>query len=151
LRGTQRAPQTSHMQSAVAVADANDTGAPLNLSGTRRAPRFKMVEGTEAQVDGKSATLVDMSLVGTQLVVMYRLTPNQRVRFTFKDQGKTIRIGGTVVWASFEVVAGSGRYRVGIEFSDADETNLQQFMDAKRKKAGSSTKRDGSSTPAAGR
>lgn len=111
---------------------APETATPLNLAGTRRAPRFK-IDGIQAHVDGKAATLIDLSLVGAQLMMTNRIKPSQRVKFTLEDQGRTIRIRSTVAWACFEVVGGSARYRAGIEFVDAQEVPLQQFIDAGRK------------------
>ena len=55
------------------------------------------------------------------------------VRFTFSDQGKTVRIASVVSWVSFEVVMGVPRYRSGIEFLDADGVALQRFIESKRK------------------
>ena len=114
----------------------DNAAAPLNLAGTRRAPRFKMIDGVEVRLDGKTATLVDLSLVGAQLVTVNRFLPNQRVRFTFEDQGKVIRIRTSIVSASFEVVEGKASYRIGVEFFDVDEAPLQRLIDSKRKRLG---------------
>ena len=45
-----------------------DAPGSLDYRGTRRAPRYRMVEGTEAQVDGASAMVIDLSTVGAQIV-----------------------------------------------------------------------------------
>ena len=118
------------------ISPTDDTAVPLNLTGTRRAPRFKMVDGVEVRVDGKPGILVDLSLVGAQLVSPNRFLPEQRVRFTFEEHGKVIRIRTSVIWASFEVIEGKPRYRVGVEFFDVDEAPLQRLIDSKRKKLG---------------
>lgn len=42
--------------------------APLDQKGTRRAQRFRMKDGVEITVDGNPAVLIDLSLVGAQVV-----------------------------------------------------------------------------------
>lgn len=108
--------------------------APLDQTGTRRAPRFSITEGIEVQVDGKPAALINLSLVGAQVVSPTILKPNQRVRFTLADKPKPIRIGSVIAWAAFELPKAGPRYRAGVEFFDADQTAVQKIIDAKRKK-----------------
>jgi CheY-like chemotaxis protein len=121
---------------AVAEAPAAPTvaAAPLDQTGTRRAPRFNMADGFEVQVDNKPATLVNLSLVGAQVVSPTILKPNQRVRFVLADKPKPIRIGSVIAWASFELPKGGPRYRAGVEFFDADQALIQKVIDANRKK-----------------
>jgi hypothetical protein len=107
--------------------------ATLDQTGTRRAPRIPIVDGVEVQVDGKTATLVNLSLVGAQVVSATILKPNQRVRFTFTGLAKPVRISSVVAWASFEIPKGGPRYRAGIEFFDADQAAVQLVIDAKKK------------------
>jgi hypothetical protein len=108
--------------------------APLDQTGTRRAPRFSITEGIEVQVDGKPAALINLSLVGAQVLSPTILKPNQRVRFILADKPKPIRIGSVIAWAAFELPKAGPRYRAGVEFFDADQTAVQKIIDAKRKK-----------------
>jgi hypothetical protein len=108
--------------------------APLDQTGTRRAPRFNMAEGYEVQVDNKPATLVNLSLVGAQVISPTILKPNQRVRFILADKPKPVRIGSVIAWASFELPKGNPRYRAGVEFLDGDQALVQKIIDANRKK-----------------
>jgi PilZ domain len=108
--------------------------APLDQTGTRRAPRFSITDGIEVQVDGKPAALINLSLVGAQVVSPTILKPNQRVRFILTDKPKPIRIGSVIAWAAFELPKAGPRYRAGVEFFDADQTAVQKIIDAKRKK-----------------
>jgi hypothetical protein len=117
--------------SAVAVAPPA-AAAPLDQRGTRRAPRFKMASSIEVQIDGNPATLVDLSIIGAQVLSPTSLRPNQRVRVTLPNRPKTIRISGGVAWAAFEIPKGGVRYRAGIEFLDADPTALTRFIDANK-------------------
>jgi hypothetical protein len=108
--------------------------APLDQTGTRRAPRFGIVDGVEVQVDGKPAALVNLSIVGAQVVSPTILKPNQRVRFIIPDKPKPVRIGSVIAWAAFELPKGGPRYRAGVEFLDADQGSVQKVIDTKRKK-----------------
>ena len=103
--------------------------APLDQRGTRRAPRFKIVDGIEMQIDGNGAMLVDLSLVGAQVVSPIILKPNQRVRISLADPARPLRFSGAVAWASFEIPKGAPRYRAGIEFFDADAASMTRFID----------------------
>lgn len=110
----------------VAVAEA----APqLDWRGTRRAPRFRMVPGTEAQVDGTAAMLVDLSALGAQVVGQAPLKPSQRVRITLADHSGVVRVSAAVAWASFEIPKGVTRYRAGIEFKDAKAPAVDAFTE----------------------
>jgi len=125
---------TSAPAPAVAVADApTPIAAPLDQRGTRRAPRFTIVDGVEVQVDGNAALLVNLSVVGAQVVSPTILKPNQRVRMTLADATRPMRCSAGVAWASFEIPKGVPRYRAGIEFFDADPDALTKFIDAKKK------------------
>jgi hypothetical protein len=128
------APATPANDGAVAVAEAPaPAAAPLDQRGTRRAPRVKVVDGVEVLVDGNSATLVDLSIVGAQVVSSTILKPNQRVRMSINDGKKPLRFSAGVAWASFELVKTGPRYRAGIEFFDAEPEAVQKFCDAKKK------------------
>jgi hypothetical protein len=121
---------------AVAVAEPpppTPVAAPLDQRGTRRAPRFKIVEGVEMSIDGNPAALADLSLVGAMVVSSTILKPNQRVRLSLPHGKRPIRFSGGIAWAFFEMPKGGPRYRAGIEFFDADAEAIQKFIDAKKK------------------
>lgn len=101
----------------------------LDYRGTRRAPRHAIAGTCEILVDGNRGTLVDLSVLGAQLVTPTVLKPNQRVRVTLADDSATIRGGATVVWASFEMPKGaSPRYRAGLDFVDPDGAALNAYI-----------------------
>ena len=118
---------------AAAVAEALPVAAPLDQRGTRRAPRFKIVDGVEVLIDSNPATLIDLSLVGAQVVSATSLKPNQRLRISFPDQSRPVRFSAAVAWASFEMPKGGPRYRAGIEFFDADPEAVGRFCNANKK------------------
>ncbi len=107
----------------------------LDQRGTRRAPRFKIADNTEVLIDGAPAALVDLSLVGAQVVSTTILKPNQRLRLSLPDGPRPIRFSGGVAWAFFEMPKGKPQphYRAGIEFFDADTAGVQKFIDSRKK------------------
>ena len=119
--------------SAAAVAEAPRPAAPLDQRGTRRAPRFRMVDGIEVQIDGSPATLVDLSLVGAQVVSSTILKPNQRIRVILPNGTPPVRVAAAVAWAFFEIPKGGARYRAGVEFFDADQAVLTRFIETNKK------------------
>ena len=118
---------------AVAVAEPPPVAAPLDQRGTRRAPRFRMAEGIEVVVDGKPASLVDLSVVGAMVVSPTILRPNQRLRMSLPDAARPIRFSAGVAWAAFEMHKTGPRYRAGIEFFDADRDAVGRFIENNKK------------------
>lgn len=118
--------------SSVAVEEPPPAAPALDKKGTRRAPRFRIVDGVEVQVDGNAASLVDLSLVGAQVISPTILKPNQRVRIALANGSRPVRISAAVAWASFEIPKGGPRYRAGIEFFDADQESVNRFIDSKK-------------------
>lgn len=105
---------------------------PLDQRGTRRAPRFTIVSGIEVMIDGKPATLINLSVVGAQVVSPTILKPNQRVRMTLQDPEGPIRCMAGVAWAAFEMPRSGPVYRAGIEFFDAEAGTLDRFIEANK-------------------
>jgi hypothetical protein len=103
--------------------------APLDQRGTRRAPRFVVAKGIEVMIDGNPAALINLSVVGAQVVSPTILKPNQRVRMTLPDSDGPIRVMAGVAWAAFEMPKSGPVYRAGIEFYDAETGNLDRFIE----------------------
>ena len=108
------------------------TPAVLDQRGTRRAQRHRIIGGIEVLIDGNPALLVDMSVVGAQVVSTTLLKPNQRVRLSFVESSKSVRFSAGVAWSSFELPKGTPRYRAGIEFFDADADAVSRFCETNR-------------------
>jgi len=113
--------------------------AALDQKGTRRAQRFKIIEGIEVLIDGNPAMLVDLSTVGAQVVSGTLLKPNQRVRLSFVEGAKNVRFSAGVAWSAFELPKAGPRYRAGIEFFDADPDAVGRFCDTNRADASKRT------------
>ena len=106
------------------------TAPSLDQRGTRRAPRFKMAANVMAQVDGKSASVIDLSTVGAQIISPAALKPNQKIAVALPDDVTSIRFTASVVWTSFEIPPNSGpRYRAGLDFPDADADAIAAFCE----------------------
>ena len=86
-------------------------------------------------VDGNPAMLVDLSLVGAQVVSPTVLKPNQRVRVVIGDSRGGVKCAGAVAWAAFEMPKGMAtRYRAGIDFgANADAPSIEIFAKKHRK------------------
>jgi hypothetical protein len=117
---------------APAPATAAPAVAPLDQRGTRRAPRFIVAKGIEVMIDGNPAALINVSVVGAQVVSPTILKPNQRVRMTLQDRNGPIRVMAGVAWAAFEMPKSGPVYRAGIEFYDAETGNLDRYIDANK-------------------
>jgi hypothetical protein len=106
-----------------------DAPRPLDWHGTRRAPRYRIRQGVEIQLDGNPASVVDLSVIGAQVMSATILRPNQRVRFSVPTDEFVMRFRGAVAWAKFELPqpAEPPRYRAGIEFLDADAAAMEDY------------------------
>lgn len=127
-------PAAAATEAAVKAASAPPapTKAPLDQRGTRRAPRFNVVAGIEVLIDGKPATLINLSVVGAQVVSPTILRPNQRVRMVLPDADRQLRFAAGIAWAAFEMPKAGPHYRAGIEFFDAEAENLDKFIEANK-------------------
>src|SRR5580765_1509959 len=114
----------------VAVAPAESATRPLDWHGTRRATRYKVRPGVEIQVDGNPASVVDLSVVGVQVVSSTILRPNQKVRISIPNEEFVMRFRGAIAWAKFELPKPNDppRYRAGVDFADADAAALDEFV-----------------------
>jgi hypothetical protein len=100
----------------------------IEFRGTRRAPRYRIAGTLDALVEGTQASLVDLSVIGAQVVSQVVLKPNQRVRMALQDHAGAVRFNAAVAWASFEIPPNGGpRYRAGLEFIDADAAAIDAY------------------------
>jgi hypothetical protein len=101
----------------------------LDWHGTRRAARYRIRQGVEIQLDGNPANLVDLSVMGAQVISATILRPNQRVRISVPTDDFVMRFRGAVAWAKFELPKPTEppRYRAGVEFNDADPAAMDEY------------------------
>ena len=136
---TAPAAEPKSQDSAAAVAEtatavAAEPPRPLDWHGTRRAPRHRIRQGVEIQLDGNPAQVVDLSQVGAQVISQTILRPNQKVRVSVPNDDFVMRFRGSIAWAKFELPDPTAppRYRAGIEFYDAETGNLDRFIVANK-------------------
>src|SRR4051812_17620095 len=93
--------------------DAKSSG--LN---TRRAPRFLVVDPLHGTVNTSDASLIDLSVLGAQVLSEPVLRPNQKIKLALPDVSATLQVTATIKWSWFEKPkhAGDAYYRAGIEF-----------------------------------
>lgn len=107
---------------------------PLDWHGTRRAQRFRVKSGVEVQLDGNPAEVVDLSVVGAQVISPTVLRPNQKVRITLPNDEFLLRFRGAVAWAKFELPKDTQapQYRAGVEFTDGDAAAIDSVINRNR-------------------
>ena len=93
---------------------------------------FAMLDGVELLVDGFSATLIDLSVDGAQVVSTMSLKPHQRVRLTLPGS-PPLQVNGEIAWAMFEMPAGGPRYRAGVAFFSPDAVKLATFINSNKR------------------
>jgi hypothetical protein len=100
-------------------------------TGTRPARRFQVPDSVEAQVDGKTVTLVEISTAGAQILSGAVLRPNQRIRLTLWSHQEALRINASVEWSTFEMdrTTNQTRYRAGLQFGEDDTAALERFCE----------------------
>jgi hypothetical protein len=96
---------------------------------TRRAPRFLLLDPLHAVVEGHPTNLVDLSVLGAQVVSEPVLRPNQRVKVTLPDADDMLRLTAHVAWSLFEKPkhARDAHYRAGMEFDNATGQLLEGY------------------------
>ena len=111
------------------LADAEvilETSRPLDRAGTRQSARYPM-HRREIALNGETAQLIDLSVSGAQVQVAARLRPMKVVRLSVEDDNRTVRMQGTVAWASAVPARGVSHYRAGVEFVTPDLRWLSSF------------------------
>jgi hypothetical protein len=103
--------------------------APTKGANTRRANRFKILESLDAVVESGQATLVNISILGAQVVSQPPLNPTQKVKIALPDADETLRLTAHVAWATFEQTqpGAAPHYRAGMEFTDAAKEILEDY------------------------
>jgi len=97
-------------------------------ANTRRAPRFPMLDSLNAAVEGFQASLVNISVLGAQLVSQPVLRPGQTIRIALPDDNEMLRLTAHVAWSTFQQTKlGTTVYRAGVAFTDAAQETLDDY------------------------
>jgi PilZ domain len=96
---------------------------------TRRAPRFLVRDPAPAVIDGVATNLIDISVLGAQVVSEPVLHPRQRIKVTIVEDEAVLRFFAHVAWSVYEKprAAPAPYYRAGMEFDQATEQALREF------------------------
>jgi hypothetical protein len=96
---------------------------------TRRAPRFLVRDPLRAVVENGAASLVDISVLGAQVVSQPVLRPNQKIKIALPDTDDMLHVMAHVAWSTFErpLLVVDAHYRAGIEFTGAAQQALEDY------------------------
>ena len=96
---------------------------------TRRAPRFMVQDIAQAIADGAPIDVVDLSVLGAQMISQPMMKPNQKIRVGLPDAHGNITLTANVAWSVYEKQANRSapHFRVGIEFSNTEAENLEDY------------------------
>jgi hypothetical protein len=103
--------------------------APMKATNTRRASRFKVVESLNAVVEDGRANLVNISIIGAQVVSPSVIRPTQKVKIVLPDAHDMVHLTANVAWSTFErlQLQTEPYYRAGMEFTDAAQEILEDY------------------------
>ena len=112
------------------IKGAQPAGPPQTHVPPRRAPRIKIQSGTMVVVDDAKGALIDLSVLGAQVVSPHVLRPNSAVRLILPSETGGLSCAARVVWVLVEQNHNDSHalYRTGIQFTDAKTGELEAFF-----------------------
>jgi hypothetical protein len=130
--GPTAAPESRAVGSTVppaVVAGPSAVAAQTKAANTRRAQRFKLLESLNAVVEDGQANLVNISIIGAQVVSPSVIRPTQKVKIMLPDAKDMVQLSGHVAWSTFERIQLQTEpyYRAGMEFTDAAQEILEDY------------------------
>jgi hypothetical protein len=80
-------------------------------------------------VENGSASLIDISVLGAQVVSGPALRPNQKIKIALPDTRDLLNVMAHVAWSTFEKpkLTTEAYYRAGIEFTGAAQEALEDY------------------------
>jgi CheY-like chemotaxis protein len=126
---TRQVAKPSKVESSIETSGAESTATSVVVAPAEAATRYRVRAGVEIQVDGNPASVVDLSVVGVQVLSTTVLRPNQKVRISIPNEEFVMRFRGAIAWAKFELPKPNDppRYRAGVDFADADAAALDEY------------------------
>ena len=115
----------------VAPKKAAVKAAPAN-GPIRKADRKAFTNALGVQIDGEAALLVDLSVIGAQVLSCSSLKPDKTVKMLLPSSDSPVLCRGRIVWARLEpTMPGKPiRYRAGMFFTATDQAAVQTFSHA---------------------
>ena len=108
--------------------DSSFAHTEIRIVYSRRAPRFRVDADMQVIIDGNPARIIDLSMVGAQVISTTALRPNQRIRMSLEGDHR-VRFNAAVAWATFELPLEGPRYRAGINFQDANAAVISRLLE----------------------
>jgi hypothetical protein len=101
---------------------------PLDRCGSRAAPRFPIVAGARALVNGEPIQVVDLSTSGIRLVSPIRLRPAEEFRLALiLDDKPVLRLRAVTAWSTLQSFGTGLAYRAGAQFVGVDPERLTPY------------------------
>src|SRR5262249_44676168 len=102
---------------------------PADIVSTRRVPRFPVRDSLDVTLESGCAHLVDISVLGAQVVSLPVLRPGQKIKVSLPDTDDTLDVVAQVAWSLFErpQLQAEPHYRVGLEFTDAAQHAIEGY------------------------
>jgi PilZ domain-containing protein len=116
-------------QALTAVPSQLPVAVRADVSSTRRVPRFAVRDPLKVVVESGQARLVDISVLGAQIVSMPILRPRQKIKVALPDSDAMLNVVAQVAWSSFERLRLESEpyYRVGLEFAGSSQDKLEDY------------------------
>jgi hypothetical protein len=112
----------------VAAPDPAVAAAQAAVASTRRVPRFLIRDALHAVVETGAASLIDISVLGAQVLSKPVLRPNQKIKIALPDIGDMLHVTAQVAWSTFEKPhVADAQYRAGLEFTGAAQQALEDY------------------------
>ena len=108
---------------------AKKSAAPIN-GPIRKADRHAFASALGVQIDGEAALLVDLSVIGAQVLSCSALKPDKTVKMLLPSHDTPVLCRARIVWARLEPTKPGKpiRYRAGMFFTATDQAAVQTFM-----------------------
>ncbi len=96
---------------------------------TRRTPRFLIQDVTQALAEGAAIKMVDLSILGAQIISQPMMRPNQKVKIALPDSDSSLQLVATIAWSNYERPSKElePHFRVGMEFTNAVREALEDY------------------------
>ena len=124
------APTIASAQELVWAADA-EGGAPFSFPDPRNPAHIIgfEVDLANALAEGSSIKIVNLSVLGAQIISQPLMRPSQKLRLALPDETSALQLTASVAWSMFEKPsdAPAPHFRVGMEFSDAVREALEDY------------------------
>ena len=96
----------------------------VQMVGLRRSLRYKVNE--RVQLDGATATLLDISTTGAHVVSPSALKPTQKLRLALRLDSQPLV--AVTVWVQYELPREGPQYRAGILFAPSATAAVAEFI-----------------------